>query len=68
MAITGATTPTTNPAGVPDSRVKILQPIYAQSIVRLPWAKFTIRATSKITVSPAAIRNSKDAPAMPVSP
>ena len=34
---------------------------------RLPWLKLTTRVTPKITVSPAATRNSADAPASPVS-
>ena len=37
-------------------------------MVRLPWAKFTTRVTPKITVSPAATRNSDDALASAVSP
>ena len=31
-----------------------------------PWAKLTTRVTPKITVSPAATRNSEEAPASPV--
>lgn len=34
---------------------------------RLPWEKFTTRVTPKMTVNPAATRNSDDAPARPVS-
>src|ERR1035437_7345409 len=33
---------------------------------RLPWEKFTTRVTPKMTVSPAATRNSDDAPERPV--
>ena len=32
-----------------------------------PWLKFTTRITPKMTVNPAATRNSDDAPANPVS-
>jgi hypothetical protein len=41
--------------------------MYTPSMKNEPWAKLTMRVTPKISDSPAATRNSDDAPASPLS-
>jgi len=41
--------------------------MYAPSIINDPCAKLTTRVTPKISESPAATRNSDDAPARPLN-
>jgi hypothetical protein len=41
--------------------------MYAPSIINEPCAKLTTRVTPKISDSPAATRNSDDAPARPLN-
>ncbi len=54
------------PSGPAPSSPTSVYATYAPSMYSEPCAKFTTRVTPKISVSPAATRNSAEAPARPL--